>query len=131
MTAADLGLDLHAQWWAGAESGTLLIQLCGDCDRFQFYPRPLCRYCHSDQVVWSPASGVGTVESYTVVHRAAFPGVTVPYIVARVRLAEGPVMLTSLVGYEEQEPSCDDAVQLTWCLEQSSRLVPVFARSAT
>jgi uncharacterized OB-fold protein len=52
-------------------------------------------------VEWKPVSGRGTLHTFTVVHRGAkgFPLGT-PYVIAVVELAEGPRMMTNLVGVE-------------------------------
>ena len=68
----------------------------------------------ADTPSWVVASGAGVVDSFTVVHRAPGPGIAVPYVVARVRLAEGPVVLTHLVDAPADSWRCDEAVQLAW-----------------
>jgi uncharacterized OB-fold protein len=72
-----------------------------------------------------PASGDGVVDSWTVVHRPPQPGVDVPYTVARIRLSEGPVMLTRLEG--EGPLAIGDPVQVQWVDLDDGRALPVFA----
>ncbi|MFF5081891.1 Zn-ribbon domain-containing OB-fold protein [Actinoplanes sp. NPDC000266] len=67
-------------------------------------------------------AGTGIVDSFTVVHRA-----DEPYILARVRLTEGPILLTHLDGVAE--PRCDMPVQVAWRPLPDGRHLPVF-RSA-
>ncbi|BAL90925.1 hypothetical protein AMIS_57050 [Actinoplanes missouriensis 431] len=86
---------------------TLVLQFCRSCRRYQHYPRPICVSCGGDDLWSVEAAGTGTVDSFTVVHRA-----DVPYMLARVRLAEGPIVLTHLVDVDE--PRCDQPVRLTW-----------------
>ncbi|BBH71474.1 hypothetical protein ACTI_81590 [Actinoplanes sp. OR16] len=86
---------------------TLLIQHCPACRRYQYHPRPLCAGCGNPDLWSVEAAGTGTVDSFTTVHRA-----DVPYTVARVRLTEGPIVLTHLIGIPE--PRCDQPVRLTW-----------------
>lgn len=62
-----------APYWEGARQGKLLLQRCGDCGTLRFFPRYLCTACGSDRTDWVEASGRGTVHSFTIVHRAAFP----------------------------------------------------------
>jgi uncharacterized OB-fold protein len=54
----------------------------------------------SEHVDWVAASGRARVLSFTVVRRPVSPAfaVDVPYIVALVTLAEGPTMMTNIVG---------------------------------
>jgi hypothetical protein len=116
--------DGAARWWGATRRGVLLLQHCGDCGHVQHPPRPLCTGCGGDRLADRPAAGAGTVDSFTVVHRAADPAVPVPYTLARVRLAEGPVLLTHLVG--GGEPRCDAPARLAWRDLPDGRRLPVF-----
>jgi hypothetical protein len=75
------------------------MQRCVDCGIPYFYPRPICPSCGSGNVEWFTASGDATLYSYVINHRPA-PGFEdeAPYAIAVVQLAEGPRMMTSLVG---------------------------------
>lgn len=86
-------------YWDGLKAGRLLIPACEDCGKHHFYPRPLCPFCGSERLQWTPVSGQGTVYSHTTVHRAPSPAFAdeVPYVVAIVALAEGPHMMSRLV----------------------------------
>jgi uncharacterized OB-fold protein len=59
----------------------------------------VCPYCLSGDLEWLATSGRGTLHTFTVVHRGAkgFP-IGPPYVIAIVELAEGPRMMTNLVG---------------------------------
>jgi uncharacterized OB-fold protein len=86
-------------FWDGCSAGELRIQRCQDCGQAYFYPRPVCPHCGSTQVEWFTASGLATLYSYVISHRPA-PGFEdeAPYAIAVVQLAEGPRMMTNLVG---------------------------------
>ena len=86
-------------YWDGAAAGELRIQRCVDCGEPYFYPRPLCPSCGSGNVEWFTTSGDATLYSYVINHRPA-PGFEdeAPYAIAVVQLAEGPRMMTNLVG---------------------------------
>ena len=88
-----------APFWAALREGRLELQRCGGCGRYVFYPRALCSHCHSDALEWVPASGTGTVYSYTVARRPAGPAFAadVPYVLVLVDLDEGVRMLTRLL----------------------------------
>ena len=74
----------------------------GQCAKWIFYPRVLCPFCWSTSLAWCPASGTGSVRSFTTVHKPGHPGwlPAVPYTVAVVTLTEGPTMLTTLIGVD-------------------------------
>lgn len=85
-------------YWEGARAGRLMLQHCGACGAWVFYPRAVCTACGEEALVWEEASGEGTVYSYTVCHRPAGPAFAedVPYVVALIDLREGPRMLSSI-----------------------------------
>jgi uncharacterized OB-fold protein len=85
-------------FWEATKQGELLIQYCPNCNRYQFYPRIICKNCLSD-IEWTVSKGKGTVYSFTVVHKVFNPEFKekVPFIVALVTLDEGPRMLTNIV----------------------------------
>ena len=87
-------------YWEAARNERLVMPRCDDCGRFHFYPRTLCPHCSSSRLKWTPVSGAGAVYSFTVIHRAPSPAfaTAVPYVVAAVKLAEGPHLMTNIVG---------------------------------
>ncbi|MER5619422.1 OB-fold domain-containing protein [Streptosporangium sp. NPDC002544] len=91
-----------AGFFEAVDGGELKVPRCRECGDFFLYPRAYCPACMSDQVALEPVSGVATLESYVVNHRAA-PGFEgeVPYVVALVRLAEGPRLLATVTGAGE------------------------------
>ncbi|CAM5663140.1 Zn-ribbon domain-containing OB-fold protein [Streptomyces chartreusis] len=87
-------------YWDAAAEGRLLIRRCHGCGRAHHYPREFCPHCWSEDVVWEPACGRATLYTWSVVHRNDLPpfGQRTPYVAAVVDLAEGPRMMTELVG---------------------------------
>lgn len=120
-----------ATYWEGARAEKLLLQKCGDCGALRFFPRYLCTTCGSDNTEWTEVSGRGTVHSFSIVHRAAFPEfqAKVPYVIALVDLEEGPRMMTNIVGEDALQVEIDDAVEV--CFEPrgaDGAKVPQFRR---
>jgi uncharacterized protein len=80
-------------FWAACQDGRLLLRLCHSCESVFYYP--------SRDLEWTEASGRGTVHTHTTVH-TSFYGPDweddIPYTVLLVDLAEGPRMLSRLVG---------------------------------
>ncbi|WP_406343979.1 Zn-ribbon domain-containing OB-fold protein [Streptomyces sp. NBC_00648] len=91
-------------YWDAAAEGRLLIRRCGACGRAHHYPREFCPYCWSEDVTWEQASGRATLYTWSVIHRNDLPpfGTRVPYTAAVVDLAEGPRMMTEVVGCGEE-----------------------------
>jgi uncharacterized OB-fold protein len=117
-------------WWDATRSRRLVVQRCDACGHHQHYPRALCTACSSTSLSFVEARGTGSVYSYTVVHRSPHPAFTPPYVVALVRLDEGPVLLTNITGCAPEDVRCDMRVRVAWepPLEDGRR-VPVFTPS--
>jgi uncharacterized protein len=124
-----------AHFFEGTAAGELRIQRCRACGRAFFYPRSGCPHCGSIDVAWERASGRARLHTYVISHRAA-PGFEdqVPYAIAVVELAEGPRMMTNVVGVA----NTPEALALDMDLEvdfepRGGVAVPVFrpARSST
>ena len=83
--------ELSRPYWEAAALGRLVLQRCSACGRIRHYPRLLCPACHSDAVEWTPASGRGTVHSWTVAHHAFHPAFAaeLPYTLVTIDLEEG------------------------------------------
>lgn len=90
-----------AEYWAAARDGRLLVQRCETCGHTQLYARDRCLACRGP-VSWVEASGEGTIYTFTVIRQNyARPFKSwMPYVVALVDLAEGPRLMTNVVGID-------------------------------
>lgn len=114
-------------WWDSTRHQRLMVQTCTTCRHHQLYPRALCVSCHSTDLVLTNASGRATVYSYSVTWRSAdsrhfHP----PYVVALVRLEEGPLMTTNLVDVGPDQLRCDLPVEVLWEQLEDGRHLPTF-----
>ena len=91
---------LNQPFWDHAQAGQLAVQRCEACGDRHFPPSPVCPNCNSDQQAWEIASGRGTLQSWVAFHRAYWPGFgpELPYDVCLIRLEEGPLLVSNLVG---------------------------------
>ncbi|WP_067452053.1 Zn-ribbon domain-containing OB-fold protein [Actinomadura macra] len=107
--------DADETFWAATAEGRLLLTRCEPCATVIWYPRPFCPRCGGSDVTRFPASGAGTVYSYTVVRKARgeYRELT-PYVVAYVELAEGPRILTNIVGCDPAEVHIGQLVTLVF-----------------
>jgi uncharacterized OB-fold protein len=123
--------ETTALWWDATTERRLLVQRCEACGHHQHPPRALCTACGStEHLGWTESTGEATVDACTVVERAPAEGQAPPYVVARVRLPEGVVLLTNI---ETTHPSSDpyavaigDAVRLGWRDLSDGRRLPIF-----
>lgn len=86
-------------YWDAAARGELWLQRSAGTGEFVFYPRAHSPFGPDDTLEWVRVSGRATLDSYVINHRPA-PGFEAPYVIAIVRLAEGPRMLSTVVGVD-------------------------------
>lgn len=116
--------DVHTRpFWEAARRRELVVQQCRTCRAHQFYPRPSCLVCDSQDMAWVEVAGTGTVYSATTVHLKVTPDFDPPYMVAIVELDEGPRLLTNLVGLEAK---IGDRVEVRWRERQEAPPFPMF-----
>ena len=92
-------------FWAAAHRHQFVLQRCRSCEKYVHYPRAVCPHCLSQDLEWAPASGRGSVYSYTVARRptsSLFADVA-PYVIAIVELEESVRMTTNIVGCSPDE----------------------------
>jgi uncharacterized protein len=94
-----------AEHRAALADGRLAFQRCDECQNAWLPPRDACPRCLSPQYRWEDASGDATVVSWVVYHRAYHPAFEdrVPYNVVVAELAEGPRLISNVVGIEAAE----------------------------
>jgi uncharacterized OB-fold protein len=117
---------LNRAYWTGGRDGQLLILRCGNCGRWQHPPAESCASC-SGALAPQPASGDGTVFTFTVDWHQYHPQVPPPYVIAIVELAEQDDLRlpTNIVGCEFDELRCGLAVHVVF--EQHGEIfVPLF-----
>jgi len=87
-------------FYDAARRGELVVQRCRGCGALRFPARALCSECLAIDAEWTPVSGHGEVYSFNVMHQVYHPGFAaeVPYAVVLVKLAEGPKLISNLVG---------------------------------
>lgn len=119
--------ELSRPYWEGCRAGELRLQQCTRCERFQFYPRIFCSHCGAGAVRWQTVSGRGTIASYTVVRRGISPAYPAPYVVALIDLAEGPRMMSAVVGCEPGELRTGAAVTVRFESWGGDTVMPVFS----
>ncbi|MFT4768757.1 MAG: putative OB-fold protein [Glaciecola sp.] len=120
---------LSAPWFDACARGELLLQHCGVCDVFQFYPRSICAQCGEADPRWVQASGQGHVMSFTIVQRALSKAYDAPYVVALIKLKEGPTMMSNITGAADGELQIGLAVTAHFEAWNEDIHLPVFCIS--
>lgn len=91
-------MSVTAEIWDSWASGTLALQGCADCGRTQHPPGPVCHHCHSTTLGLVRISGLGSILSWSMVHRAPAPEFAdhVPYPLVLVDTREGALVQARL-----------------------------------
>lgn len=111
---APIPTQISRPFWEGNAAGRLVMQKCGDCGAWVFYPRGHCPHCWGARLAWSDARGNARLESFCIVHRPGHDAwkAAAPYVLAIVRLEEGPSMLSTLVCPAHEVPDIGTPVQV-------------------
>ncbi len=96
-------------FWAAARNHKLLVGQCQDCGEYHYYPRHICPHCGSSKTSLIEASGNGTIYSFSVMRRAP-----IPFAIAYVSLAEGPIMMSNIVDCDFDQLAIGQAVKLVY-----------------
>ena len=113
-------------FFEGCAEGELRLQHCTVCGSYQFYPRVMCHHCWSRDLEWEEASGKGIILSFTVVRIAVSAEYEAPYVVALVKLAEGPTMMSQIRGCAPEEVKVGAGVHVAFADIAGRQAMPVF-----
>ncbi len=119
---------LNRPFWEYARQSRLAVQYCDACGDAHIPESSVCPICLSSDQTWKPVSGRGTLESWTDFHRAYWDGFKddLPYRVCLVRLAEGPLIISNLLGGAETV-KLGDAVHVVFERATDEITLPKFA----
>jgi uncharacterized protein len=113
--------------WDSCVEHAMELQQCDACQRFWYYPSPICPHCSSLEFTWRPIAGSGAVHTFTWVYRPA-PGFEdmVPYAYALVELDEGPIVATNIVNSDEASLQIGMPVQIHYLDVNPEVTLPLF-----
>ena len=121
--------DASVPYWEATREKRLLLQWCLDCEMAVHFPRVVCPQCLGSRFEHREASGRATVHAVVVEHRPPSPfDDDQPYAVALVDLAEGPRMVTNVVGCPPMDVRPGMPVRVTWEPLSDGRHLPLFER---
>ena len=108
-------------FWEATARGQLLVKTCKQCERAHWYPRMFCPHCSSPDTEWRASTGEGHIYAFSEVLRTE-----VPYVLAYVRLVEGPIVMTNIVDCDPDQLQIDQPVRVVFRPAQEGRSFPVF-----
>lgn len=120
-------------FWEATRRGSFLLQRCARCGAYRFPAAECCSACLVGELAWVEASGHGVLHSFVVVHHALDPyfAARTPYVVADVKLAEGPHITTTIVGASPSELQIGERVEVTFEAVSEAIHLPVFRRTGS
>ena len=110
--------------WESIRAHDWQLQQCDNCSEYRYPPAPSCPHCLSLQSTWKPLSGKGKILSWVVFHRQYFDNFPPPYNSVAVQLAEGPIVISNLVGDEPEGNWIGRDVEVTYAEDPAIGTVP-------
>ena len=97
-------MEVARYWRTTGQRYQLVGEVCPHCNNKIFPPRDVCPTCEKEAKTPFQFSGKGEVYSFSTIH-AAPAGFEkfAPYLVALVRLAEGPLITAQLTDVDESD----------------------------
>jgi uncharacterized OB-fold protein len=94
-------MSIPRNWRTRQQRYSLKAEVCNNCGNAIFPPRDVCPHCAQQRQSWANLSGQGEVFSFTTMYSApaAFEEY-VPYTMALVKLAEGPMITAQLTDVD-------------------------------
>jgi len=97
-------IDITRHWRLKAQRYGLVGEVCPECANKIFPPRDVCPHCAASAGPEFQFSGKGEIYSYTTIYNAPEGDEeNVPYIIALVKLEEGPMITAQLTDVESDE----------------------------
>jgi uncharacterized OB-fold protein len=96
--------ESNKAFWEAARRHELLAYKCLDCGRLCTQQID-CIACGSRRMEWVRLSGRGEVFTFCIYHQSFHPAWAndIPYNVAYVKLEEGPLLMTNIVGCDNRD----------------------------
>ena len=103
-------------FWEGCGNHQLRFQKCDECGHVRWPASIICPKCHSIKTSYIVSEGEGEIYSFVIYHAVFNSNFKnkVPYVVAVVRLKEGPHLLTNIVDCDFAKLRCGRKVKVVW-----------------
>ena len=86
--------------------GKFLGLKCKQCGAYTVPPQKVCSECRSEDMEIVELSRNGEVQTFTVIHVPA-EGFNPPYIVALIKLEEGPWVTASIINFDPEQATME------------------------
>jgi uncharacterized OB-fold protein len=123
-------LPQPTQWsqpfWQAAAQHKLVLKRCISCGHIDHPPYLFCTNCLSEEHEWFEASGKGMLYAFAVnTYGVPLPfAEDVPYVTALVDLAEGPRMISNIIGCDPKDLKNGMALEVVFAELSSDFVLP-------
>lgn len=118
-------------FWEATKKHELRLQRCSDCGHVRYPVSYVCPECLSYAHEWEKMSGRGSVFASVTIHQVYHPAYKddVPYNVAMIQLAEGPRMISNVIGCLPDQVAVGDAVEVRFDDVTTEFTIPRFVQA--
>jgi uncharacterized OB-fold protein len=91
-------------FWEGAKRHELMAYKCLNCGSY-YFPSTDCPRCDNPKMEWNNVSGKRQIYTFCIYHLAYHPAweKSLPYNVAWIKLNEGPLLMSNIIGCENSD----------------------------
>ena len=121
--------DVNRPFWDGCREGVLRLQRCSSCGHLRYPISTICPKCLSTGADWEQVTGDGEIFTFVVfrhVYNEAWRD-RVPYVVALVRLVEGPTLIGNVAGIDPETVTVGMPVRVVFEHVDDEITLPGFA----
>ncbi|MBI4330779.1 MAG: OB-fold domain-containing protein [Chloroflexi bacterium] len=130
--------SVDREFWDSIQKDVFKLQKCLDCNRLQFFPRPVCVHCFSSHLGWQESKGTGKIYSFTSVFVPVAPAFAKqvqatgkPVLFVLVDLDEGLRVYGEVVGAAAPDLKIGSPVRVSFeTVEGTSFKLPKFRLSS-
>ncbi|HBC72652.1 TPA: transcriptional regulator [Candidatus Amesbacteria bacterium] len=106
-------MEIPRHWRLKNQRYKLIGEICPHCETKIFPPRDICPYCKNTAETPYRFSGMGEVYSFTTVYDAPVGfEENAPYVVALIKLAEGPLVTAQLTDLGKEPVEIGTPVEM-------------------
>lgn len=97
--------SVNRLYFEGTAAGELRVRKCNSCGTLFRFAHAWCPDCWSQDLDFVVSSGLGKVETFTVVHQAPYESFEdrIPYVIALIELEEGVRMMSNVIDCQPQD----------------------------
>ncbi len=118
----------NKEFWEACQEHKLTAQRCNQTGRVWLPPSPVSPETHDNSWHWIELSGRGVVWSFVIMHQKYFESFSedIPYNVAQIKLEEGAMIISNIVGVGNEDIEIGMPVHVSWETRENLT-IPMFS----